>query len=285
MNSTLVGLATFGNLKYTKITIESIIENTEREVDFFVVVGKPWDKATAEWLTEKKIPFVAHTKNMGFPYSVNDIYDYAWVHNDYDNLIIVGNDIYAYPTTVDSLIDLAEKSDYEVISALQYDVRSLYSEYEETRELIDRRTHTVLDLTTEPWKKFTGWGGEQQIADMSLYDIQNMCLYKKEVFKKIGYTDVNFFPAYFIDNDYARRLVKANIKVCSLVNARFFHFWSRTLKEETGASNTGYFRNNEKYYKSKWGGVFGKETRVPELGIFSREHEEATIDTWRKVSR
>ena len=125
MSKTLIGMVTFGNLQFTKLAIESVKETTTYPVDYFVVVGKPGDQETIDWLTEEKINFIYHEKNYGFPYSLNDIYDHAWKENDYENLIILGNDIICYPYAIDSLIELADSSDYLVISALQYDVRSL----------------------------------------------------------------------------------------------------------------------------------------------------------------
>lgn len=281
MSKTLVGIVTFGNLKYTKIAIDSLMDSSATLVDLFVVVGKPGDKETVEYLEGRDIPHIIHDENYGFPYSLNDIYDFAWKYNDYDNLIIMGNDVYCYPYAIDSLIRQADETDYEVISALQYDVRDLYKEHPEIRDQISPNDYVINDLSSEIWRVFTEYSDVPNVADMQLYDIQNLCLYKKSVFDKIGYTDVNFYPAYFVDNDYARRIVKAGIKCCSLVNARFFHFWSRTIKEESGGSTSNYFSNNSRYYRDKWGGGFGAETKSPELLIDSREREIEMINRWR----
>lgn len=282
-NKTLVGIVTFGNLKYTQITINSIIRNTDTEVDFFVVVGKPGDTETRQWLIDNKIPHTVHEENLGFPYSINDIYDHAWVHNDYDNLVLAGNDVYVYPQAVDSMIKLAETTDYEVISALQYDVRSLFSEFEEARKYIDNGSYTINDLNAQPWLLFDGWKHDEPVvADMQLYDIQNLCLYTKKYFEDVGYVDVNFYPAYFVDNDLARRIVNSGIRCCSLVSARFFHFWSRTIKEERGGSTGDYFRANQRYYRSKWGGNFGSERLNAPVKIGTRDGEKEQIARWRK---
>lgn len=278
---TLVGIVTFGNLIFTKEAIRSIKETTTNELDFFVVVGKPGDVETPKFLESMNIPFITHSINMGFPYSVNDLYDFAWVHNSYDNLIIAGNDIIAYPYAVDSLINLANSSDYECISALQYDVRKLVSDFPEAKKYFTSGNFVIRDFTYTPWTWFKGYSEEPKIADQQLYDIQNLCLYKKSVFDKVGYTDVAFYPAYFIDNDYANRMVRAGVKSCSLTNARFFHFWSRTIKQESGGSTTKYFDNNKKYYRQKWGGDVGKETKTPPLKIATRNGEEATVQHWR----
>lgn len=280
---TLVGIVTFGNLEFTKLTINSIKETTKNSVDFYVVVGKPGDYKTWEWLDEQKIAHTVHAENMGFPYSLNDIYDYAWKLNDYDNLIIAGNDIVVYPEAVDSLIDLAESTEYEVISALQYDVKSLVNGYPETRRFFKGSAFIFNDFSATPWKVFESElkYGEVTIADMQLFDIQNLCLYKKSIFDRIGYTDVNFYPAYYIDNDYARRIVVAGIRCCTVTSARFFHFWSRTIHQGSGGSTSKNFDNNKAYYIQKWNGDFGFEQGTPPILINYREGEEEIVRKWR----
>ena len=281
MGKTLVGFVTFGNLEFTKLAVNSVIETTGNEIDFFGVVGKPGDAETDDWLCDMGINHTVHMENFGFPYSLNDIYDYAWVMNDYDNLIIMGNDIIVYPFAIDALINFANTTDYNVVSSLQYDVRDLVKEFPETAHLFLKDSMILTDFSSEPWKLFTNYGGKTEVADMKLFDIQNLCLYKKRVFDIIGYTDVNFYPAYYVDNDYARRIVIANLNHCSLVNARFFHFWSRTIHQETGGSNSSYFDNNRKYYRMKWGGNFGSETKNPGIIIDNRDYELDTISKWR----
>ena len=113
----------------------------------------------------------------------------------------------------------------------------------------------------------------------------------------IGYIDTGFYPAYYSDNDYARRGVNAGLKTCALSNSVYFHFWSRTLHQGTSVSNDKYFNNNRKYYIMKWGGDFGKEKwLVPfngenpiidgiqyegNLNINTRDREMEIINHWK----
>lgn len=281
MAKVLVGMVTFGNMPFSRLTVQSIKKTAKHDVDFFVVVGKPNDAETVQWLTEDKIPFTQHDQNYGFPFSINDIYDYAWVHNDYDYLIIVGNDIVAYPYCVDSLIDLADNSDYLVISALQVDVRSFVTLFPETSQYFGDN-YRIEDFSHECWNLFKDYSPVPQIAEMQLFDIQNCCLYKREAFEIVGYTDVNFYPAYYIDNDYARRIVNSGMHCCTLVNARFFHFWSRTIHQGSGGSTNHYFENNRRYYIRKWHGDFGKEAIQAPIKIDTRQNERLIINYWRQ---
>lgn len=284
MSKTLVGIVTYGNTEFSKLTVDSIRETSSYPLDFFVIVGKPGDSETLNWLaTEPEIKFKIHTTNKGFPASINDIYDYAWIENNYDYLILAGNDIVAYPHAIDSLVKLADMSDYEVISSNQVDVRTFLSMFPENRKYFGGENLVFRNFNSRCWEDFKEYTPILNINHMALLDIQNLCLYKKGVFEKIGYTDVAFYPAYFVDNDYARRIVLAGIKCCSLGNSRFFHFWSRTIKQGSGGSTHHYFDNNKAYYISKWGGEFGQEMKTPELKIDMRFNEDAIIDYWRNA--
>jgi GT2 family glycosyltransferase len=281
MTENLFAFCTFGLLPFTKLAVESIRNTVKNEFDLFVVVGKPDDFETKRWLDEQNIPNIMHTENMGFPVAINDIYDYAWKTNNYKNLILLGNDVILYPFAGDSLIDLANNSDYKMVSAMEYDVRMLVKDFPETSKYFSGEKFIIDDFSGKPWERFTNFSDEPILVDMELHDIQNLCLYKRDVFDKIGYVDVNFYPAYFVDNDYAKRIDLAGIKCCTLENARFFHFWSRVFKQGSGGSTDYYFESNERYYMQKWGGEFGKETKFPKIEIFSREDELKTIRKWR----
>ena len=287
---TVIGIVTFGNAQFTKLTIESIRATTKSEIHFAIIVGKPGDTETEAMLANQLDQFgdvsvKAHDRNMGFPYSVNDLYDFAWKDNDYHYLIIAGNDIVPYEGAIDTLIRVADTTEYEVISALQYDVKSLVNEHPETKKYFYSQNYIFTDFNARPWEAYKPVidPAQAEIASMQLYDIQNLCLYKKSVMSTIGYTDVNFYPAYYIDNDYARRIVNAGIPCCSVVNARFFHFWSRTIKQGTGGSTGTNFDNNRSYYMSKWGGDFGQERIEAPILIDSREGEEEIIEKWRRA--
>ena len=66
---------------------------------------------------------------------------------------------------------------------------------EETSQYFEGEKLIIIDFSGKPWEKFTDYSKEVQVADMQLYDIQNLCLYKKSVFDKVGYADINYFPA------------------------------------------------------------------------------------------
>lgn len=80
-----------------------------------------------------------------------------------------------------------------------------------------------------------------------------------DTFKKIGKFDENFFPAYFEDNDYFRRmqLLGTPIIVNPMLNPIVYRN-SMTI-QKTPELNNG-FEKNRQYYISKWGGQPTQET-------------------------
>lgn len=82
---------------------------------------------------------------------------------------------------------------------------------------------------------------------------------------KIGYFDETFYPAYFEDNDYIRRMFLLGYKQKIVRKAKYIHYknGSATLKEQRrkgiDKDHDKNFRRNKAYYIKKWGGVPGNE--------------------------
>lgn len=88
-------------------------------------------------------------------------------------------------------------------------------------------------------------------------------------YKLIGPFDERFYPAYFEDNDYARRMSIAGYNIITVQEATYDHVGSSTLKAYTPEERDAHhraFRKNASYYEWKWGGLVGQETRMePQL--------------------
>ncbi len=300
MSRTLVGIVTFGLSQFTREAIHSVKDTVKNSYDIFAVVGKPNDSATVALLNNENVPFTVHNQNMGFPASLNDIYDYAWQENEYDYLVIMGNDVIAYPYAIDRLIDEADRSDFVWIGATQYPIQSLIKDFPECKQFFATHRYTITDFSHKCWKKFKGYNREPGKVLNQRSDVHNLCLYKKDVFDAIGYIDVNFFPAYFEDNDYATRGKRAALKMCKITNSYYFHFWSRTLHQGSGGSTGKFFGLNSRFYQKKWGGAVNKETyslpfngklhplagniKLPaSINIQSRNDELAIINYWSRL--
>jgi GT2 family glycosyltransferase len=89
----------------------------------------------------------------------------------------------------------------------------------------------------------------------------NWCAYilSLDAFKKTGGFDETFFPAYFEDNDYFRRMLLANVQMVfnGMLNPIVYRN-SMTIAKDQSLNNN--FENNKRYYISKWGGLPTQET-------------------------
>lgn len=87
-------------------------------------------------------------------------------------------------------------------------------------------------------------------------------LQKPELTKKIGYYDEKFWPAYFEDNDYHRRMLLAGENYELAEGAVVAHDISSTLNSLSPEEKKKFeeeIDKNSRYYGIKWGGPPGHE--------------------------
>ncbi len=92
--------------------------------------------------------------------------------------------------------------------------------------------------------------------------IDDMCgfIFTPALIEKVGLLDENFFPGYFEDNDYKRRIQLANADVVHLP-LHSIHDRSSTLNSSIRfkQKNQYTFQQNYMYYINKWGGKPSQE--------------------------
>lgn len=102
----------------------------------------------------------------------------------------------------------------------------------------------------------------------------------------IGYFDPQFFPAYFEDNDLGLRMNMDGVKRVVVKDAVYIHHTSSTRRadDEDPAKVLRHhelFRENEKRYIAKWGGLPDHETfDLPYNG--ERGHTPDNFNQWHK---
>lgn len=87
-------------------------------------------------------------------------------------------------------------------------------------------------------------------------------LVRRRVLDKIGPFDEGFWPAYFEDNDFHRRMRFGGVREMLVDGAVYEHVGSATLKSASGseqAEHSENFRRNLQRYIRKWGGSPGHE--------------------------
>jgi GT2 family glycosyltransferase len=78
--------------------------------------------------------------------------------------------------------------------------------------------------------------------------------------EKFGFFDENFSPAYFEDNDMARRILVAGGSYARMLSAGMFHEGSVTQNMDGPVVTSEMFERNRAYYTRKWGGWPMSET-------------------------
>lgn len=302
MSRSLIGVVSFGNLQFLKVFLQSVKETlTTPNTDVIVVVAKPGDEEMCAFLNSEGYKFITNERNVGFPASCNDLYDAAFVHGDYDNLIFCGNDVVVMPGAIDAMIAAADSTNWEMICGSEYNARFMWNNYPECRKYFtDEATLGVTQegLNARFWELHRDF--KNGLEPDTLKDVRNFTLFKRSAFEKVGYDDVNFWPnGYFCDNCVARRCHATGVTAAGLKEAAFFHFWSRTINEGEPRNHSGYFERNRMYYTHKWHGVPNQEkldtpfgggpyfvgnTQIPTgMKIESRDHEAACIEYWSKL--
>lgn len=299
---TLIGICTFGGINFSKLAYRSIMETASEPVDVAIIVGKPGDVQTGEWATElakhstHRVHVCFHKINLGFPVACNDMIDLAR-NNGYDNLIIMGNDVVAYPGAIDAMIREAARGEWEWICGSQFDSKSLYERYPEIRHYFHGPNLEFRDFDARPWeihKEVAAPAVEPGV----IRDVQNLTLFRVSAFDRLGYFDASYWPnGYYSDNCYCLSANRIGVKSCVLAHAPFYHAWSRTIHQGEGRPNGKYFDRNGQYYDAKWGGNVNKEryslpfdgqpyqlcdgvVLEPTLKIGSREQEPAIVQYW-----
>jgi GT2 family glycosyltransferase len=262
--TTAIGIVTYGNHQFTALALRELKMQGCVMENVLVVVGKPGDLETIHVAEDAGADTILHNVNKGFPGSINDLYDYCCTDSEepYENLIIMGNDVVPYPGAIRALINQAESSEYDVVCSCMFDCKALCARYPEARKHFKGNNFEFTDFEARPWDLH----GPQNIPAFAVVEgnrggLHDLTLFKPSVFDAIGYMDVNFYPAYFSDNDYWRRMLLADLKICSVTTAAYFHFWSRTIHQAGESAHTGgaHFRLNEEFYRQKWGGRVGAE--------------------------
>lgn len=305
MSKTLIGIVSYGGLPFLRLLLDEIQRTVKTPVDTAVVIAKPGDTEMATSLDPLKLDMRLatkwHDRNYGFPASINDLYDEAFVRGDYDNLIICGNDIVPMPGAIDAMIRTADTTDFEMVCGSEFNSRFLYDNYPEARHHFEGPNLIVKPSAFESrvWELHKEF--REGIEPDTRKDIRNMTLFKRSSFEKSGYADVNFWPnGYAEDNDACRRMDLLGVRACGLKEAAFFHWWSRTIHQGESRPHGAYFDRNMQFYREKWGGNPGQETYdkpfhgdtyrlsdsiilAPEMKISGRYQEKQIIEHWSKL--
>jgi GT2 family glycosyltransferase len=263
MEEAVIVIPTINNLQYLSKCIQSIKCSFPYEL---LVVDNGSVDGTLEWLKENGISFIHHENNFGCSYANNEAMDYAFLKDKL--LFVIHNDILLHKDCLNNLYRGITETDFDLLYALEHLTGNVNPDV-----MKEFRYKYIYDKNNNglPEEEAIGYVGAAAANGINF----TVRVIRKTTLEKIGYFDVNFYPAYFEDNDYGLRCILGGVKFGIVNSARYYHFWSRSIHEGgVGELNSRYFGANRQYYTGKWGGSVGKETIKDKNIVLFRTREE-----------
>jgi GT2 family glycosyltransferase len=195
---------------------------------------------TQQWLEEiggrDDVCVSLHAKNQGCAASWNCGLNYAFDQAAIPAVAVLNNDSLLHPAALDLMLEVIRSKRYHFVTATNKSAECAKPE-------------DIFTLKVPEESKF------EEAPDFSCFMMDALC------WRLVGKFDDRFYPAYFEDNDYHYRAKLKGEKLAKYNRALYFHYGSRTLKEnsviEVLVSST--YLENEDYFVRKWGGKPGSE--------------------------
>ncbi len=254
--------------QYTKACIESVQEAMIRAkshgIDCQIILIDNNSIDETQELASKMESELFHyhrssnDERWGFQRTVNFGVGYGW-QKGADYALVLNNDITLHPEAIWRLIKRFEQGDAGMVTAM--DVRGEMNEKGIVPALIGSLN-----------------ANEKESVDEAPHPNFSAFMISKETWETVGEFDELFYPAYFEDNDYHRRMKLLEVTAIVLPAAMFYHYGSRTQNEGdiTGPIvPSPMFENIRAEYAKKWGGKPGEETFTFPYGQIGEINDKA----------
>lgn len=219
--------------EHTKKCIESI--KCKEDYKIIIVDNGSTDATTTEAEKIDNVIYIRFEENMGVSSAWNEGIRKAREDKKCGYIYIVNNDNVLRHDSIDNLIDYADNvglgdTHYMLISSMTY--------------VGDPAKFEDVPVT------FTEAEGGCYTAFMI----------SPKTVDKVGWFDEGFFPAYFEDNDYDRRIKKLELLSTKTTCSQVIPGRSKTMSENPHVAAQIHKGHARKYYQDKWGGLPGNET-------------------------
>ncbi len=230
------------HLYFTKQTIDTIKTSHEYEVVVVEnrVAPEMWDKyfnAMSEFKNSDGSPITRiqnpeNNVSMAWNRGIQHFFD-----KNITTVLVPNNDIVWHEKCIDNLVKFINyKPDFLMWTSNPYpSLRGLQSAtFDESFDI--HPGFSLFAITAQSVKK--------------LKDIENKT---HEPFP--GMFDENYHGAYFEDQDYHQRILRAGFDAGKTASAIYYHFGSRTIKVDTELNDKNFetYENNRQYFRRKWG--------------------------------
>ena len=233
--------------QYTKQALESI--KSKHNLYFVLVDNGSTDNTYIEAtkLISENFHYKRFEKNEGLQkawnYGIND----CFVNHQCDYVFVPNNDVLFQADAIDNLVDRFEKErnivpvdDLSMLDLTNSDLAmvtcmNIVGECQEPSEIFMKDPASKKDVA------------EAEHPDFSAYMIN------QHSWDLVGEFDEGFFPAYYEDNDYHRRIKLAGLKAIVLPTSLYYHYGSRTQHQVINKPIVDSSKSHQ-YFIEKWGG-------------------------------
>lgn len=265
-----VVVVTFDNLAVTRLCLESVLLNSDEDVEI-VVVDNSSDPETRQYVSvlaarNVEVRLVQNGENRGFAAAANQGLQTAVG----DILVLLNNDVVVPPGWLQPLVAPLDDGSTGLVGPVTNrcgnaaQVEGGYRTYEEmVRYAAARRTRCAAARFDIP------------VAEM-------FCVaFRRPVFEVVGPLDERFGQGLFEDDDYSRRVRQAGLRVICAEDAFVHHFGEASLGTLAAAGLYGeLFERNRRQYEEKWGVVWEPHERRQE-----GSYDEVVADVRRRVDQ
>lgn len=233
---------------YVLLAVDSII--TKYNYHLFLIDNNSSEKTKIELEhleNSKNVTIVHNPANYGCAGSWNQGINLALSKYNPKYITILNNDIVLHPDCIDNMIQVIESENYALVSA--------YDSCQECSFPSDIKKLSIPD------HQFVVDAPDFSCFTLNIRALDILRVREKGIEEFPGLFDQKFYPAYFEDNDFHYRLKLNNMRGVKTNSALFYHFGSRTIKEnnEVGLISNTYYLSNRQRYMAKWGGKQGQE--------------------------
>jgi GT2 family glycosyltransferase len=244
----------YDNLVFTKLTLASVLANTETPTYEVIVVDNGSKDRTDEYLTSIKgscarVRLVLNTENHGFAAATNQGIALARGQS----LVLLNNDTIVPPGWLGRLVGYLQDQEVGAVGPVtnrignEAQVDATYQTYEGMLGFASRRAQAFVGRT------------------FSVRTLAMFCLaLRRQTWERIGPVDERFGLGLLEDDDYAERIRRAGLRLLCAEDVFVHHFGEASFgKLVSTGEHAGLLRRNQQRFEEKWGAPWEPYDRRP----------------------
>jgi len=235
------GIPTFNNGKYIEKSIESVLNQTFKDIELYVYDNASEDeteKNVQKYLNIPNFHYIRREKNEGALVNWND----CLLSGDGKYIAMLHADDMIRPRHVEELVGMLEKHKN---CCLAYCPCIWIDEKDGFLQIVDHIGH----------RKLNYWGGRNELAELFVYDCYitaSSVIFKRNIIEKVGVFDGKLSS----DWSYFLRIAKENSNFCFSTNPTVEYRW------HDAQQSNDYYKTNDpliahvsllRDYLSQWG--------------------------------